>query len=51
MKLPKSLLYAILVGVTVATTVSCSNDDDSKPKSREDEEQVAAEPCPACGMG
>lgn len=56
MKLSKSLLSAILIGIAVQTTVtSCSKDKDVKdPKAKKeakDEKNTPTAPCPACGMG
>ena len=57
MKLSKSLLSAILIGIVVQTTTSCKKDKDipdPKAKQEAQKEQVKtnlAEPCPACGMG
>lgn len=54
MKLSKSLLSAILIGIAVQTTVSsCKKDKLPDPKSKQeakkdDDKRV---PCPACGMG
>jgi len=59
MKLSKSLLSAIVIGIAVQTTVvSCSKDEQAKPK-KEDQanKQSESKPtqypdsCPACGMG
>lgn len=55
MKLPKTLLAAIAVGIVVQTASSCSKDKE-QPKPKKDEakkEQVTTLPenCPACGMG
>lgn len=64
MKVSKALLGAILVGITVQTTVSsCSKKDQNAVKPQSGEEVAAQphppnpdpnpdpEPCPACGMG
>ena len=55
MKLSKSLLGAIVIGIAVQTTVtSCKKDhSDPKPKEQKKEEPKNAFPdgCPACGMG
>ncbi|MFC0773776.1 chryseobasin-related MNIO class RiPP peptide [Terrimonas alba] len=57
MKLSKSLLSAILIGIVVQTTTSCKKDKDiPDPKAKqeaqkEQEKTNPAEPCPACGMG
>lgn len=53
MKLSKSLLSAIVIGIAIQTTVvSCGKDDQPKPK--EQPKQGQPQPlgsCPACGMG
>ncbi len=56
MKLPKSLLAAIVIGIAVQTTISsCSKDTDvSDPKKKEVKKEGAGtypDNCPACGMG
>ena len=53
MKLSKSLLSAILIGVAIQTTVvSCGKDDQPKPKEKAKQNQpVELGNCPACGMG
>ena len=57
MKLSKSLLSAILIGITLQTTTSCKKDKElPEPKAKqeaqkEQEKSVPSEPCPACGMG
>lgn len=57
MKLPKSLLSAILIGIAVQTATSCKKDKelpDPKAKQeaqKEQEKNIPSEPCPACGMG
>jgi hypothetical protein len=57
MKLSKSLLSAILIGIAVQTTSSCKKDKelpDPKAKQeaqKEQEKSNPSEPCPACGMG
>ncbi|WP_449404451.1 chryseobasin-related MNIO class RiPP peptide [Hymenobacter crusticola] len=55
MKLPKALLGAMLVGITVHAT-SCTKNGDPQPKSERGEKngkETAKTPvnCPACGMG
>jgi hypothetical protein len=59
MKLSKSLLSAIVIGIAVQTTVvSCKKDEQAKPK-KEDQANKQSETkpvddlgsCPACGMG
>lgn len=61
MKINKTLLQAILVGVTVGTTTSCGLfdqiDEDTQPQQEvvhegeEDEEGKCWINCMACGMG
>lgn len=57
MKLSKSLLTAILVGITLQTTTSCKKDKElADPKAKqeakkEQEKSTAPESCPACGLG
>ena len=55
MKLPKSLLAAIVIGIAVQTTTSCSKDKDvPDPKKKEVKKEGAGsypDNCPACGMG
>jgi len=57
MKLSKTLLSAILIGIAVQGSTSCkkSKDDDSKQKKeaqkKEEEKKAAIDSCPACGMG
>ncbi|WP_303311271.1 hypothetical protein [Hymenobacter sp. BT730] len=55
MKLPKALLGAIVVGLTVQTT-GCSSKDTPTPKGEQvskDGKTVTTIPdnCPACGRG
>ncbi|MHA4807276.1 chryseobasin-related MNIO class RiPP peptide [Flavitalea flava] len=53
MKLSKSLLSAILIGIAVQTTPSCKKDKvtpDAKTK-KEAEKTTPPQYCPACGMG
>ncbi|SEW55867.1 chryseobasin-related MNIO class RiPP peptide [Chitinophaga arvensicola] len=51
MKLPKSLLGAILIGITVQTTTSCNKDKSVKPKEKKEVKKPGEDGCPACGMG
>ncbi|HLG38336.1 MAG TPA: hypothetical protein VI461_01670 [Chitinophagaceae bacterium] len=54
MKLSKSLLTAILIGIAVQTTVtSCSKDipDPQKKEVKKEGEKNVPDNCPACGMG
>lgn len=55
MKLPKTLLSAILIGITVQTAVSCTKAKETpgakaKSESKPKTEQVI-DACLACGMG
>jgi hypothetical protein len=60
MKLSKTLLAAMLTGMTLQTVQSCTKDKDDPPskedkKDKDDEEGKKPKPfpynCPACGMG
>jgi len=54
MKLSKTLLGAILVGITLHTTTSCKKEKESpkaKQEAKQKEEAKTTDPCPACGMG
>jgi hypothetical protein len=55
MKLSKSLLSAILIGIAVqTTTVSCGKEEQPKPEEKEvpkKETPSTWDSCPACGMG
>ncbi len=53
MKLSKSLLSAIVIGIAIQTTVvSCGKDDQPKPKDKAKQNQPQPQgSCPACGMG
>jgi hypothetical protein len=53
MKLPKTLLSAILIGITVQTAISCTKAKESpatKAENTPKTEQVI-DNCPACGLG
>ena len=52
MKLPKSLLSAILIGVAVQTT-SCTKEICEKKEKKEAKKEAEKKTysCPACGMG
>ena len=55
MKLSKSLLSAILIGIAVQTS-SCTKDkeiceDKEKKEAKEKETKKSIYECPACGMG
>ncbi|WP_153260007.1 chryseobasin-related MNIO class RiPP peptide [Chitinophaga flava] len=54
MKLPKSLLGAILVGITMQTATSCKK--DKAPTVKEEKKEATEKKsipsnCPGCGMG
>lgn len=59
MKISKSLLGAMLVGIAIqTTTASCTKKDQDqvrpqaeKGKMQNTETPPASDPCPACGMG
>lgn len=53
MKLPKTLLSAILIGITVQTLTSCEKEKtpDPKEKQKQEEKRQMPDGCPACGMG
>lgn len=54
MKLPKTLLSAILIGIAVQTATSCKKDKDlpdSKAREEKKDEKKPPYYCPACGMG
>lgn len=56
MKLSKSLLSAILIGIAVQTTTSCKKEKLPEPKEKKEVKKTDAknnvpESCPACGMG
>jgi hypothetical protein len=56
MKLPKSLLAAVVIGIAVQTATSCSKDKGlQKAKAKQEEKKKAENKypynCPACGMG
>jgi hypothetical protein len=57
MKLPKTLLSAILIGIAVQASTSCTKEKDSpelkaKKEAKEKEEKSKVPyACPACGMG
>lgn len=56
MKLPKSLLSAILLGIAVQTASSCGKDKLPDPKEqqeaqKEKDKNKVPDLCPACGMG
>jgi hypothetical protein len=56
MKLPKALLAAIVLGITLQATSSCGKDKEvvgsqtTKEAEKENPKPVP-DPCPACGMG
>lgn len=53
MKLSNSLLAAIVVGVVLQSTVSCTKDKDSVKDKEHKESKSTPAPgnCPGCGMG
>jgi hypothetical protein len=58
MKLKKTLLAALLAGITLQTVESCTKEKDDPPKNektdkeKEDEKKPPyGDPCFACGMG
>jgi hypothetical protein len=57
MKLPKSLLSAILIGIAVQTAPSCTKSKENpdlkakKEAKEKSNERTLPESCPACGMG
>jgi len=57
MKLSKSLLSAVMIGIAVHAATSCKKDKPSPDKAKQEAEKKSQEktshpdPCPACGMG
>lgn len=57
MKLSKSLLSAVMIGIAVHAATSCKKDKPSTDKAKQEAEKKSQEktshpdPCPACGMG
>lgn len=57
MKLPKSLLGALLIGIAVQSASSCTKDknisEEKLKKAAQEKEEAKNNPdyCPACGMG
>ena len=53
MKLSKSLLAAIVVGVVIQSTTSCTKDKDKVNEKEKKESRSTSVPdnCPACGLG
>ncbi|SIO13059.1 chryseobasin-related MNIO class RiPP peptide [Chitinophaga niabensis] len=52
MKLPKTLLSAVLIGIAVQTMTSCGKEKAPDPKEKQkQEEKKQPDGCPACGMG
>lgn len=52
MKLPKTLLSAVLIGIAVQTMTSCGKEKAPDPKEKQKQEQKKLpDGCPACGMG
>jgi hypothetical protein len=57
MKLPKTLLAAIVVGIAAQTIVSSCSKDNTPPPKKPTTQESKSDPanpwdnCPACGMG
>lgn len=54
MKLPKTLLAAIVVGITAqAVATSCTKENTTSPKDpvKKEVPKPGNDNCPACGMG
>lgn len=55
MKLSKSLLSAIIIGISLQTVTSCKKDKLASPKEKKEvkkeDKKSVPESCPACGMG
>jgi hypothetical protein len=54
MKLSKSLLSAILIGIAVQTLPSCKKEKQTPKTNKENkgnENPPPSAPCPGCGMG
>lgn len=56
MKLSKSLLSALLVGISLQTVSSCGKEKLPEPKDKKEAKKEDRKPtvpgnCPACGMG
>jgi hypothetical protein len=53
MKLSKSLLTAILIGIAVQTTTTSCTKDQPEPEKKEVKKEGEKYPdnCPACGLG
>jgi hypothetical protein len=54
LKLPKTLLSAILIGIAVQTATSCKKEKDLPNSQKEEKKEDEKKPpyyCPACGMG
>lgn len=51
MKLPKTLLSAVLIGIAVHTMTSCEKEKAPDPKEQKQEEKKQPDGCPGCGMG
>jgi hypothetical protein len=47
MKIPKTILQAVAVAVTVSTVAACTVAEIIKPKK----ENTQIDNCPACGLG
>ena len=57
MKLSKTLLSAVMIGIAVHAASSCKKETTSPEKVKQEAKKKSAEkapvpdPCPACGMG
>lgn len=51
MKLPKTLLSAVLIGIAMQTITSCTKEKTPDPKEKPKQEKQQPDGCPACGMG
>lgn len=54
MKLSKSLLSAILIGIVVQSLPACKKEKETPKTNKENKGQetpAPSEPCPGCGMG
>jgi len=57
MKLSKSLLSAVMIGIAVHGATSCKKEKTDPDKAKQEAEKKSKEktstpyPCPACGMG
>jgi hypothetical protein len=51
MKLPKSLITAILIGIALQPVTSCTKDKELPKPKKEVKKSNPPVSCPACGMG